>query len=97
MNDKLRQELTSLLNRYSVENLSDTPDFILAVFMLNCLAAFNEAQRGRQKWYGQNQPSRYEPCTCPLCRAAVPHTAPIVAAGGIPCVDPSILEHPEIR
>lgn len=49
----LANELAALLNRYSQENMSNTPDFILAAFMLNCLAAFNEASRERERWYGR--------------------------------------------
>lgn len=36
-------ELRDLLNRYSCENTSSTPDFVLAQFMLSCLDAFNGA------------------------------------------------------
>ncbi len=47
----LRDELTALLNKHSVENGSDTPDFILADYMLNCLTAFDEAVKARTQWY----------------------------------------------
>jgi hypothetical protein len=30
MNDKFREDLASLINKYSLENGSNTPDFILA-------------------------------------------------------------------
>jgi hypothetical protein len=36
-------ELTALLNRHSAENGSNTPDFILALYLLNCLDAYNKA------------------------------------------------------
>lgn len=49
----MRQELTSLLNRYSVENGSNTPDFILANYLLDALAAFDTAVRDREVWYGR--------------------------------------------
>lgn len=49
----LENELAALLNRYSAENRSDTPDFILAAFMLDCLAAWNVAFRQRETWYGR--------------------------------------------
>ncbi len=48
----LIDELTTLLNCYSEENESNTPDFMLAKFMLSCLEAFNVATRERDRWYG---------------------------------------------
>ena len=48
----LMQEITDALNRCSAENGSNTPDWILAQYLLGCLAAFNEATKGRDKWYG---------------------------------------------
>jgi len=52
----LRDELVSLINRYSRENESDTPDYILADFMISCLLAFETEVKRREKWYGR-QPS----------------------------------------
>lgn len=49
--DKLKDELTALLNKHCRENASNTPDFILAEFMLTSLAAFEHASRSREKWY----------------------------------------------
>jgi hypothetical protein len=46
-------ELRQLLNRYSKENGSNTPDFILAVFLNECLDSFNEATLRREDWYGR--------------------------------------------
>lgn len=45
------RELTELLNRHSMENGSDTPDFILADYLMVCLVAFNAAVARRAKWY----------------------------------------------
>lgn len=50
--ENLRKELSALLNSYSRENESNTPDFILADFMLKCLQAFDEAAAERERWYG---------------------------------------------
>jgi len=43
----LKQELTVLLNRHSVENESDTPDFILAEYLSGCLTLYNRAIKQR--------------------------------------------------
>lgn len=48
----MRAELAELLNRYSQENASNTPDFILAEYLLDCLNAFDRAIRRREEWYG---------------------------------------------
>ena len=48
----LEREVAALLNRYSVENASNTPDFILAQFLLACLAAWNTGIHQREAWYG---------------------------------------------
>lgn len=46
------RELTSLLNKYSKENKSNTPDFILSNYLLSCLRSFNYAVDERERWYG---------------------------------------------
>ncbi len=47
----LKTDITDLLNRHSAENRSDTPDFILAQFLLDCLHAFDHATVERSSWY----------------------------------------------
>jgi hypothetical protein len=48
------KELISLINRYSKENLSNTPDFILAQYLQGCLIAFDMAVQQREHWYGRD-------------------------------------------
>ena len=48
------EELTSLLNHNSMENASNTPDWILAQYLLACLAAWNTAVQQRETWYGRD-------------------------------------------
>jgi hypothetical protein len=50
-----RDELTGLINRYSRENGSDTPDFILADYLSGCLDNFDRIVRWREKWYGRER------------------------------------------
>lgn len=54
MEDEFKKELESLINKHSMENGSDTPDFILASFLSSCLKAFDRAVVRRTKWYGKN-------------------------------------------
>lgn len=44
-------ELTELINKYSLEPLSNTPDFILAFYLKDCLLAWQNAQTRRTVWY----------------------------------------------
>jgi hypothetical protein len=47
-----REELAQLINHHSRENGSNTPDYVLAHFLANCLEAFDGAVRTRDGWYG---------------------------------------------
>lgn len=49
---EFEQELESLINRCCEENKSDTPDFILAEYLVHCINAFNQGVKARDKWYG---------------------------------------------
>ena len=49
----IEQELATLLNRHSLENGSDTPDFLLAQYLVGCLAAYNSTVAAREVWYGR--------------------------------------------
>ena len=51
----LRNALADLLNSYGSENGSNTPDFILATYLLGCLNNFNHAVKSRESWYGRGE------------------------------------------
>ena len=48
----LMVEIAAALNRCSAENGSDSPDYILADYLLGCLRAFDRATQQRDKWHG---------------------------------------------
>jgi hypothetical protein len=50
----LANEIRAAINRCSRENISNTPDFILAEYLLSCLAAFESASMRREEWYGRH-------------------------------------------
>lgn len=50
--ETFEKKLKALINHYSLENGSDTPDFILAQYLNSCLQTFNTALKARDKWYG---------------------------------------------
>lgn len=47
-------ELRNLINKHSMENASNTPDFILAQYLTNCLRAWNQATQQRETWHGRD-------------------------------------------
>jgi len=47
-------ELGHLLNRYSMENTSNTPDFMLAQYLRGCLALLDTTIQQRETWYGRD-------------------------------------------
>lgn len=46
-----QNEVQTLINKCSIENESDTPDFILAQYLQDCLDVWEKAVRSRDKWY----------------------------------------------
>lgn len=44
----LRKELAEVINKWSLDNGSDTPDFVLAEFLESCLLAFDMATKQRE-------------------------------------------------
>lgn len=57
---ELHRELSAALNRVSAENGSDTPDFVLAQYLIGCLAAFDHAVRARERWHGGVAPRAWD-------------------------------------
>jgi len=48
-----RDQLKSLINLNSIENYSDTPDYILADYLHECLQAFDKAVLKRRDWHSR--------------------------------------------
>ena len=51
-----RSELTKLLNKFSMERNSDTPDWIMRQFLCDSLRSFDEAVKQRNNWYKNKYP-----------------------------------------
>jgi len=47
----LQEEIMIAINKNSAENKSNTPDFILAQFLMMCLSAYNNAVEMRDRWH----------------------------------------------
>lgn len=54
MDKSLYEDLRDVLNKHSVENQSDTPDMILATYLIDCLKAWNTATRRRTNFFNSN-------------------------------------------
>jgi hypothetical protein len=82
----LREELKRAINHCSAENGSNTPDFILAEYLTDCLAAFEKASTTREKWYGHFHAPGED---LPLVEVATQPPAPPQPAGdaGEPLVE----------
>jgi len=48
------KKLIILLNSYCKENDSNTPDYILAKYLIGCLTVYNKAVTDRSKWHRNN-------------------------------------------
>ncbi len=49
---QFQKELKELLNNHCKENGSNTPDYILAEYLIGCLENFDKTTRNRKNWYG---------------------------------------------
>lgn len=51
------EALRDLINCYSLENASNTPDFLLSEYLLECLKIYNKIIRRRAEWYNVQKES----------------------------------------
>lgn len=52
--ETFERELEDLINKYSMENDSATPDFLLVEYLKSCLDTFGRIARKRDKYYAIN-------------------------------------------
>lgn len=48
---EFERELEGLINKYSSQSESDSPDFMLAEYLINCLNNFNLITRKGERWH----------------------------------------------
>lgn len=53
MAQSFQEALRELINRHSMENGSDTPDYMLAEYLCDCLATYETIIVKRERWYGR--------------------------------------------
>ncbi len=51
----LKKEIENAINKVSRENESNTPDFILAEYLINCLIAYETAVKSRDAFEANGQ------------------------------------------
>jgi len=47
----LREDIASAINKHSAENGSNTPDHVLAAYLVGCLEQFDTAIKARNRWW----------------------------------------------
>jgi len=81
----LHKALQHLINCNSLENDSNTPDWMLADYLIACLDAWNEGVQAREKWYGR------EPKAVPVSQWPKEREVGGLGSGGqiaMPCEGP---------
>lgn len=51
---EFRKKLELLINSISVDNKVNTPDFILAEYLTECLQAYDKAVKSRDAWFNHD-------------------------------------------
>lgn len=49
---EFRAEIEAVINKHCRENGSNTPDFLLANYLLGCLKLYDQTTKDRDRWYG---------------------------------------------
>jgi hypothetical protein len=49
--NSFRKDLEKLINTHSKDNCTNTPDFLLANFLISCMDAFDLTVRKRDDWF----------------------------------------------
>ena len=51
--DKVTKDLENVINSNSIENESNTADFILAEYLMDCLDNYKKIHDANERWYGK--------------------------------------------
>lgn len=86
---EVSREIAAVINRHSLENGSDTPDFMLSAYLVECLITFSKIIKWREKWYGrEKKASQHIPTGIPFTPtqiAKIVNERPIRKNGGVEC------------
>ena len=59
--EEFAKELEELINKHSIENFSNTPDFILADYLMNCLEAYHSIKIKNDNWHTKPKDKSFTP------------------------------------
>lgn len=51
--EEIEKEITKIFNKHNLDTITDTPDYILADYVMTCLYAFFKAKGDIEKWFGK--------------------------------------------
>lgn len=51
------RELSALLNKHGIDTMSNTPDFVLAVYVIRSLETWQQTVHDRDQWHSQDKRS----------------------------------------
>lgn len=50
---QLEKDIEVLMNQYNVDTMTDTPDFILASYLMTCLRNYMVTKTDTEEWFGK--------------------------------------------
>ena len=53
MNNDLEKDIEVLMNQYNVDTITDTPDYILASYLMTCLRNYLITKATTETWFGK--------------------------------------------
>lgn len=53
MNNDLEKDIEVLMNQYNVDAITDTPDYILASYLMTCLRNYLITKATTEAWFGK--------------------------------------------
>lgn len=51
--EQFRADVKTAINKNCIESGSNTPDFILSDYLVNCLLAYERIHQANESWYGK--------------------------------------------
>lgn len=50
---EIEKEITEIFNRHGLDTITDTPDYILADYVMTSLYAYLKTKSATEKWFGK--------------------------------------------
>lgn len=59
--EMFEKELEELLNKYSKDNDTETPDWLLVEYLSGCLETYKTTIKAREQWFGRGSSPTRDP------------------------------------